>query len=214
MKMVRRSLRPRHPPPSTSFRFLAGAPPFARRVFVRSVRLVYDAGIEADFARRAGDGKSDITTANARARCYVFLTCTGGEDRDPAAVASRNCEPASRGTAESGRGPGKLTFFSLSPRVPAIASAIYVYACMYACAGVIAPFAAGCNATRTTQAPERRLRRTRFNNNLIRETQTCYRPRIAPITARFTHDSHIYAYIARLEMAEESHPPKKKSSPY
>jgi len=101
----------------------------------------------------AGDGKSDITPANASARRYVFLTCIGREQRDLAVVASRNCEAARYCRVRCG--PAKLTFFPFSPYVSATAPATTcVYACITRACGIISPFATGCNATRTTQVPD------------------------------------------------------------
>lgn len=103
--------------PSVSFRFLrapqAGAPPFARRVFVRSVRLVYDAGIEANFAR-GGGREIRYNSSQCKRAALRFPNVYGREQersRRGSCVAQLH---AGQPTAPPSRMrfPGKLTFFS------------------------------------------------------------------------------------------------------
>lgn len=79
---------------------------------VRSVRLVYDVGIEANFAygeglaTSGGEWEIRYNSGQCKLAGYVFLTCAG-ENGELAAVASRN-------QRHRRVGPGKLTCFPFS----------------------------------------------------------------------------------------------------
>jgi len=149
--------------PSVSFRFLR--PPPAGRCPLLPSRDVCSCGLSGLFTTRAskrtspgaGDGKSDITPANASARCYVFLTCTG-ENRDLAAQLRRVTTRQPTGHRRVRCGSQEANFLlSFSPYIRSrLPQSTYtrVHITRVCMCGIIAPFAAGAtqrHEPRTTE---------------------------------------------------------------